>query len=61
MIKCDQKSHEDARFVLMIGETGSGKSTTIDSMMNYYYGVEFDDTFRYKVVKQADNVDQTAS
>jgi len=61
MIKCDQKAHEDARFVLMIGETGSGKSTTIDSMMNYYYGVEFDDTFRYKVVKQADNVDQTAS
>eukprot|EP00466_Bigelowiella_natans_P011983 jgi/Bigna1/43471/e_gw1.79.1.1 len=61
MIKCDQKAHEDARFVLMIGETGSGKSTTIDSMMNYYYGVEFKDKFRYRVVKQAKNADQTAS
>lgn len=32
--------------------TGSGKTTLIDSMLNYLLGVEFFDKFRYKLVDE---------
>jgi Tfp pilus assembly pilus retraction ATPase PilT len=38
------------KIVLILGETGSGKSTIIDLMINYLLGVEYEDNFRFKLV-----------
>eukprot|EP01084_Bolivina_argentea_P156139 272097_1 len=35
---------------MVLGRTGCGKTTTLNSMMNYLWGVEFDDKHRYKLI-----------
>ncbi len=32
--------------------TGTGKTTLIDSMINYLMGIEFYDKFRYKLIDE---------
>jgi hypothetical protein len=34
----------------MLGETGSGKSTTINSFLNYIKGVNYNSDTRYKII-----------
>ena len=41
--------------VLVSGETGSGKTTWLNGVANFLYRVQFDDTFRIKVVIDGDN------
>lgn len=36
---------------MLVGETGSGKSTLVDGMVNYVMGVNFDDPFRFTIVQ----------
>jgi len=36
--------------ILLVGATGSGKSTLVDAMVNYILGVKWDDPFRFQVV-----------
>ncbi|KAJ3123967.1 hypothetical protein HK100_011422 [Physocladia obscura] len=36
--------------LLMVGPTGSGKTTTLNSLINYLFGVEIHDNFRFKIV-----------
>ena len=40
------------RTVLIVGETGSGKSTLVNAMANWAAGVGYNDTVRYRVVKE---------
>ncbi len=37
------------RVLLLVGETGSGKTTLTDRIMNDYYGVKLEDKFRFTV------------
>lgn len=36
---------------MLVGATGSGKSTLVDGFVNYVMGVSFDDTFRFTLVQ----------
>lgn len=36
---------------MLVGATGSGKSTLVDGIINYVMGVSFDDPFRFTLVQ----------
>nr|CAH0106885.1 unnamed protein product [Daphnia galeata] len=44
--------HTETKTVLLMGATGSGKTTWINAMINYVLGVEWDDPFRFKLVEE---------
>ena len=47
--------------VLLVGATGVGKSTLINGIANYVLGVRWEDSFRYKVIAEEQDVDQAHS
>ena len=54
----DKRRH---RAVLMVGATGSGKSTLINAMANYILGVEWEDDFRFKLIDEPADKSQAHS
>lgn len=36
---------------MLVGATGSGKSTLVNGFVNYLIGVNFDDPFRFTLIK----------
>ena len=42
--------------IVVLGQTGCGKTTLVDSFLNYILGVDFFDKFRYKLVDERDLV-----
>jgi GTP-binding protein EngB required for normal cell division len=43
---------QDAKYVIVLGESGVGKSTLINSIVNYLHGVQITDSFRLQLVKE---------
>lgn len=37
--------------IMLVGATGSGKTTLVDGIVNYAMGVSFDDPFRFTLVQ----------
>ena len=40
--------------IIIMGETGAGKSTLVDAFINYAVGVQMEDSFRFKLVVDED-------
>ncbi len=43
------------KFIILMGATGSGKSTLINGMVNYILGVQWKDPFRFKCVREEES------
>ncbi|CAG0897640.1 unnamed protein product [Darwinula stevensoni] len=43
-------TYESGRVLMLIGATGTGKTTLINAMVNYVYGVKWEDNFRFKII-----------
>ncbi|KAH3777349.1 uncharacterized protein LOC127845834 [Dreissena polymorpha] len=53
-----RKGRFDEKTILLIGETGTGKSTLVDGMANVILGVNWNDPFRFKMVNLEDEEKQ---
>ena len=49
------------RTILMVGATGSGKTTLINAMVNYVLGVKWEDEFRFKLIDEQTDKSQAHS
>ena len=60
-ITFSSEEENNSKVILLIGQTGEGKTTFINALVNIYSGVAIEDNFRYLLVYDEDNSDQTKS
>lgn len=48
----EQQGGRKEKVLLVVGATGAGKSTLVNGMVNYILGVEWKDSFRFKIVTE---------
>jgi hypothetical protein len=49
---CSRLSNTPNKVIMMVGSTGSGKTTTVNAMINHIIGVKWDDSFRLKMIHE---------
>lgn len=54
-------SNTSNRTIMVLGATGAGKSTLINGMINYILGVEWEDSYRFKLVDEGQLKSQSES
>ena len=54
------QEENDSKVLLLIGKTGDGKSSFVNSLVNIYLGIKFEDNFRYLLIRN-DDEDQRQS
>uniref|UniRef100_A0A8C5BG60 Fibronectin type-III domain-containing protein n=1 Tax=Gadus morhua TaxID=8049 RepID=A0A8C5BG60_GADMO len=54
-------SDKTNRTVMFLGATGSGKSTLINGMINYILGIDWKDSFRFKLINEDQSKSQAES
>ncbi|KAK8389847.1 hypothetical protein O3P69_009089 [Scylla paramamosain] len=50
-----------SKVIMMVGQTGSGKTTLINGLVNYVFGVDWNDSFRFKMIVEGSHADQAES
>jgi GTP-binding protein EngB required for normal cell division len=55
------EEESQALYLLIIGETGVGKTTLVNTIVNHLMGVKIEDTYRYELVKEGTNTAQNVS
>lgn len=45
--------------IMLVGATGSGKTTLVDGIVNYVTGIRFDDPFRFTIVQPEEDNEET--
>ncbi|XP_069775828.1 uncharacterized protein [Narcine bancroftii] len=64
LVKCsfgNPSKTKRMKSIMVLGATGSGKTTLINGMVNYILGVEWGDNFRYKLIQEATGKSQAES
>ncbi|XP_056311176.1 uncharacterized protein LOC130222672 [Danio aesculapii] len=56
-----KNSTKENKTIMMIGATGSGKTTLINSMINYILGVNWEDDFRFVLIDEGQQKSQAES
>ncbi|KAE8290495.1 Stonustoxin subunit alpha [Larimichthys crocea] len=56
-----KESTKQNRTIILLGATGSGKSTLINAMINYIVGVEWNDNVRFKLIDEDQSRSQTSA
>ncbi|KAG7167686.1 uncharacterized protein LOC121868068 [Homarus americanus] len=49
------------KVIMLVGSTGSGKTTFINGLINYIFGVNWEDEFRFKLITEASESNQARS
>ncbi|XP_039592057.1 uncharacterized protein LOC120515271 [Polypterus senegalus] len=57
----NRTSNKPGKNIMVLGATGSGKSTLINGMVNYILGVEWKDDFRFKLIHEETSKSQASS
>ncbi|XP_077349697.1 uncharacterized protein LOC143997780 [Lithobates pipiens] len=55
--KADKKN----KVIMMVGETGSGKTSLINTMVNYIFGVDWKDDYRIQLIEESSEKSQAHS
>ncbi|XP_028283137.1 uncharacterized protein LOC114449572 [Parambassis ranga] len=59
--KVGKENMRQNRTIMLLGATGSGKSTLINAMINYIVGVEWKDCFRFRLIHEDQSTSQAHS
>jgi len=51
----------ESKTILLMGATGSGKTTLINAMINYILGLEWDDPFRFLLINEEEDSTRSKS
>ncbi|XP_060602675.1 uncharacterized protein LOC132755777 isoform X2 [Ruditapes philippinarum] len=51
----EKAHHQKEKTVLLLGASGTGKTTFVNGLINYLFGVTFADDFRFSIVAAEDN------
>ncbi|KAG2456304.1 STXA protein, partial [Polypterus senegalus] len=57
----NRTSNKPGKTIMVLGATGSGKSTLINGMVNYILGVQWEDDLRFKLIHEETSKSQASS
>ena len=60
-INFTEEDKKKAKVILLIGQTGNGKTTLINFLINVLLGIEYNDNYRFKIIVEEKRLDESKS